>query len=210
MIHFITRLSCLFLFTMTSIAYAGCLSGDCDDGYGVYQYKNGAKYQGNWKKGRKNGYGSYSYAGGDKYQGNWQQGRKHGYGEYIFRNGERYIGNWKNNTRQGYGEFYYVGHVISSYSGNWNKGIREGYGVLTFTDGSKYYSNFKNNEKDGYGVTVKTDGTLLPMKYDPSGKRLHNSFINGIVKQAMSWEEQRKRLSIELNRQLKQNQTNAK
>ena len=43
--------------------------------------------------GQRNGYGVYTYPNGDKYEGEWRDGRRHGQGEYIYKDqGLRYKG----------------------------------------------------------------------------------------------------------------------
>jgi len=41
-------------------------------GYGVYTYKSGAKYDGNWLNNKRNGLGVYSFANGNTYEGTWK------------------------------------------------------------------------------------------------------------------------------------------
>lgn len=42
----------------------GCISGDCEDGYGTYIWKNGDQYQGSFSNGLRNGRGTYTLADG--------------------------------------------------------------------------------------------------------------------------------------------------
>ena len=51
----------------------GC-TGDCKNGYGVWVYSDGARYEGNFKNGKKNGQGTYTFADGTKYVGEWKDG----------------------------------------------------------------------------------------------------------------------------------------
>ena len=52
----------------------GCISGDCDNGYGVRVFSNGEKYEGNFKNGKKNGQGTLNSAPGKKQSGKWKDG----------------------------------------------------------------------------------------------------------------------------------------
>tara|TARA_Y100001968_G_scaffold326791_1_gene370556 strand:- start:734 stop:2026 length:1293 start_codon:yes stop_codon:yes gene_type:complete len=70
----------------------GCVSGDCDNGYGVYYYK------GEWE--------------GDIYRGNWRNGKRHGYGKYLFASGRELDGNWEN------GDFIDEDNNSSDWKGN--------------------------------------------------------------------------------------------
>ncbi|RLD65057.1 MAG: hypothetical protein DRI84_07600, partial [Bacteroidetes bacterium] len=42
--------------------YQGRFKKGLPDGYGTYNWANGAIYQGDWKKGKRSGRGSYSYS----------------------------------------------------------------------------------------------------------------------------------------------------
>ena len=56
----------LFFLTLTaySTAWAECVSGDCVNGRGTYSFKEGAKYVGEWRYGKKHGKGTQTYADG--------------------------------------------------------------------------------------------------------------------------------------------------
>ena len=41
------------------------------DGYGVYTWLDGRKYEGQYKKDKKHGNGVYTWADGRKYDGQW-------------------------------------------------------------------------------------------------------------------------------------------
>lgn len=52
------------------------------EGLGVYLYKNGSVYKGEFRNDDKNGYGELLYYNGDQYRGEWSSGFRHGYGIY--------------------------------------------------------------------------------------------------------------------------------
>jgi len=64
----------LFLFILLTVlvSNAQCVSGDCRNGYGIYKYKNGEVYKGQFRNGVRDGYGTLT----DKhnnvlYTGHW-------------------------------------------------------------------------------------------------------------------------------------------
>jgi len=50
------------------------------DCYGTQDMSDGAKYTGEWKKGKQHGQGTETYTNGDKYVGQWKDGKKNGQG----------------------------------------------------------------------------------------------------------------------------------
>jgi len=53
----------------------GCISGNCTNGYGTKIYTNGAKYKGDWKRGKRNGKGTYTSANGRRKTGKWKNNK---------------------------------------------------------------------------------------------------------------------------------------
>ena len=54
-------------------AFAGCIKGDCNNGYGTYTFANGDKYVGEWKDGKWHGLGTITAEDGEKYAGAWKE-----------------------------------------------------------------------------------------------------------------------------------------
>jgi hypothetical protein len=44
-------------------------------GFGVYTWKDGRKYEGEYKNDKKDGHGVYYWADGKKYDGMWNEGK---------------------------------------------------------------------------------------------------------------------------------------
>jgi len=84
----------LFEYNKFVKAKSGCIFGDCENGYGTYEWPEGDKYYGNHKYGKRNGYGKYTWANGDKYAGNLKNNEKHGQGTYTLANGKKVTGEW--------------------------------------------------------------------------------------------------------------------
>lgn len=64
-------------------SYNGLWSEDRMNGFGIYTFASGAKYEGNMKDNSFDGDGEYNFTDGAKYRGQWQQNKMHGHGEYI-------------------------------------------------------------------------------------------------------------------------------
>lgn len=87
----------------------GCMSGDCEDGTGVFIYPTGERYVGEFEEGDKHGEGIEYYADGKlKYKGNFRDNLRSDYGVYYYRNGDKYTGWFKKNVPNGKGTYYFA------------------------------------------------------------------------------------------------------
>ena len=69
------------------------------NGYGVYTWKDGRKYEGQFLNDCKHGYGVYEWADHRVYKGWWYEGKQYGLGSYINPNEEDKNGLWDNGKR---------------------------------------------------------------------------------------------------------------
>ena len=75
---------------------AGCIEGNCDNGYGSYIFKDGAKYHGIFRNSRPHGQGVVQYTNGEKYEGEMQFGAFSGKGTLFKADGNKISGYWEN------------------------------------------------------------------------------------------------------------------
>jgi MORN repeat len=68
-------------------------------GKGIYTWKDGRKYEGEYVNDKKHGNGVYTWADGRKYDGQWAYGKQHGRGKYVTDNGSSKFGIWENGKR---------------------------------------------------------------------------------------------------------------
>ena len=79
----------LFIFFTSLSLNAICVSGDCENGFGTYVWKDGDMYTGFWKNGNKHYFGMYFWKNGDFWYGLYKDGdRKPGFGIYAWEDGE--------------------------------------------------------------------------------------------------------------------------
>jgi hypothetical protein len=121
-----TRFLLFFGFILPMICSAqgsrtGCVSGNCINGKGTYQYANGAIYTGDFLNGARNGTGKYTFEHGAWYEGSFVNNAFEGYGVYLFSDGWKYAGYWKNNKYHGFGILYEPSGEISK-EGTWENG----------------------------------------------------------------------------------------
>lgn len=70
------------------------------EGYGIYIYADGVRYDGEYKNDRKEGYGVYYWPDGRKYDGWWHKGKQHGVGAYFDpKKGAVKYGMWEHGQR---------------------------------------------------------------------------------------------------------------
>ncbi|MFD2932731.1 M48 family metalloprotease [Spirosoma flavum] len=90
-------------------ATVGCVSGDCEDGKGVFVYPTRERYAGEFEEGDKHGEGVEYYADGKiKYKGNFRDNLRSDYGVYYYRNGDKYMGWFQNNIPNGKGTYHFA------------------------------------------------------------------------------------------------------
>ncbi len=73
--------------------YTGtCNTANQPHGEGVFRWRSGSTYDGQFENGKRSGLGVMSYANGAKYDGLWQNDKKQGLGIYWNRTGDRFEG----------------------------------------------------------------------------------------------------------------------
>lgn len=90
----------IFVFVVSNLqAQDGtCVSGDCENGYGRFEWKSGEEYIGNFSRGKMNGYGVFYWKNKRKFIGGWKKGKMDGEGMLFYENGQIKKGIWKSNT----------------------------------------------------------------------------------------------------------------
>ena len=157
----------------------GCVSGDCENGYGVYVYTNGDRYKGHFENGERDGIGYYKYNDGAWFRGGFDQNKRYNGGIYVSETGKQYFmtttnGEWQTkllakgcffgNCENGLGIYLYSGGSI--YYGYFKNGKRNGFGMLFYNDEGKinsvndtYVGYYKNNKRHGSGTYYFEDGS---------------------------------------------------
>lgn len=165
-----------------STATAQCLDGDCQNGRGTYQFENGSKYQGDFRKGLMQGKGLIVLGNGNRYNGDWVGGKREGLGIYTFINGNvysgsfrenrfsgqgtmnfasgnKYIGNWENDQPHGQGSYIFA--TGDRYEGSFAYGKFDGKGAMVYKNKEKYIGEWKDNQRNGRGKMYRADGSVV-------------------------------------------------
>ncbi len=53
------------------------------NGYGIFKWPDGRKYQGDYKRDKKEGFGVFYWPDGRIFKGHWSNGKQHGEGEFY-------------------------------------------------------------------------------------------------------------------------------
>ena len=164
-----------------------CVAGDCINGTGVYMYKDGSKYSGEFKNGKRDGFGNLKLSGGTEIIGQSKQDVFYGNGTIIYPEGDKYVGEIKNNKREGKGTYTFKNGLTSS--GEWKDNKAVGKHTTSDTegvaekaiekildekksnndnkiitkiddDGNKYVGTFKDGMRHGKGKYTTPDGFI--------------------------------------------------
>uniref|UniRef100_A0A3P9QGY1 Ankyrin repeat and MYND domain containing 1 n=1 Tax=Poecilia reticulata TaxID=8081 RepID=A0A3P9QGY1_POERE len=82
------------------------------EGFGVQEWPDGSKYEGEFLDDFKHGKGRYSWKNGELYEGFFYKDFKHGVGAYSWPSGHKFIGKFYLNRKEGYGCLNYPGGAI--------------------------------------------------------------------------------------------------
>ena len=130
----------------------------------LYYFEDGVRYNGdkyigefNLKKLRAHGKGKFHYVNGAEYDGEFKKGKRNGFGKYIYSNRNNYyVGEWKDDERSGDGYFENQDTQFR-YIGKWKKGLHCGLGFYYKSDNMFYYGGFDQHKFEGKGVKFERD-----------------------------------------------------
>lgn len=176
----ISLLAVLF-FQFTCISQ--CLSGDCKNGFGKYDF-GFAIYEGNFKADKPNGQGTMDYGGGEKFVGNFKNGQEDGDGILYKKNVPTNVtySNGKAKIRE---VQVVIGGNAPTVPGCVQGDCYNGFGIVKFDSGNRYEGNFVNGIKSGEGKFYFASGDIF------TGTFKDNIYTTGLYnygKEAMTFE----------------------
>lgn len=139
--------------------YQGPRIGKLKHGFGVVQYANGDRYEGNWETDLRHGFGECIYADGAKYIGWWARDEYSGQGTFTSADGSQYVGNWVAGRKSGYGAMTWTWMERFNYQGDWKDDRPHGFGTMIFCFGTRYEGEWANGCEHGLGKVVYWNGT---------------------------------------------------
>ena len=79
----------------------GCLTGNCQNGFGTYVFDTGERYTGSFRDGLPEGKGTVIYPNGERYEGEMAKGWFNGQGTLYLVDGRDISGHWEDGKYQG-------------------------------------------------------------------------------------------------------------
>jgi hypothetical protein len=183
----------------------GCVSGDCDNGFGTWIYDTGDKYEGSWVNKKMHGAGTYYYKNGDIYKGDFRNDKLEGTGNCTFKNGDKYIGEYLNNLAEGEGTYYFANgkveqglYLKGKYVGKTTKtgcvsgDCMNGKGTYILDNGEKYVGEMKGGSREGKGAYYFNSGEWYTgewsknqrngqgVNYFPDGEKYEGNWKNDL------------------------------
>lgn len=182
---------------------SGCISGNCQDGFGTYVFADGDKYEGAFRGGTREGMGTFTWPTGIKYVGQWKGGVQEGQGTQFNADGSVFFdGSWQagkqvaavnqqspsgdakasiaanscvsGDCQSGTGKYVYAG--IGTYEGSFKDGVRSGQGTFKWNEGHIYTGSWAADKMNGRGTITFSDGRKFDGVYK-DGVRMVGNFI---------------------------------
>lgn len=127
-------------------------------GYGTISYFNGDSYEGFWENDKPHGKGIYKWKIGGTYEGDFLDGQLHGFGKRIYSSGNVYAGQFEYGKKKGKGEMYFANGDF--YEGDWDDDDLHGEGTYRWKTGDSYVGGFYRDRRKGEGVLSLSNGEV--------------------------------------------------
>lgn len=178
----------------------GCISGDCNNGEGMYVFPSEALYVGQFRNGEVHGIGVCDYSDGSRYSGEWKNRFPDGMGTKTYADGSRRTGRWERgqpidnsgNLLDGLIRMQESRIDIADIQSGCIAGdCYSGTGTLAYPDGSRYDGAFQDGKPQGqgnfqYANHSRYSGSFLAglphgvgTLYRPDGTELTGRWDNG-------------------------------
>lgn len=147
--------------------YEGSFKKGKKEGYGVLVDGKGYKYEGMWQSDKFNGKGKLTKSDGiELHEGVFVDGKLHcDQGKIRFQNGDVYEGAVHFGSPHSTVAHITYGYGNSSYSGQFHYGLKHGIGTRNYIDGSTYRGYFHQNRIHGHGTMQFSDNNKTFKKY---------------------------------------------
>lgn len=167
-----------------------CLSGECYNGFGTYDYGDGWTHEGNFVDGIRQGQGTLSndgweYSGefesgnlsygtlkdtreGYEYTGYLKEYNEHGKGKASWPDGASYVGDWVEGEMSGSCVYEYADG--GKYEGEVHKGLWHGKGKYAYKSGNTYEGDWIKGKREGQCIYTFRTGNIYTGAFSNSGR----------------------------------------
>lgn len=175
----------IYLFFGSHCLMSQCISGNCQDGFGVKTYTDGSRYMGAFLQGNRQGIGTCFWKNGSRFFGEWKMDKPEGVGVFINSQSVKQQGLWKKGKLYEENASFVTQNLFSSasriqgclagdcisgkgvmmangdiYMGDFKNNLRHGTGICYFFNGTEYKGDWQMDKQHGYGVLTYPDGTI--------------------------------------------------
>ena len=167
----------IFLFFVTVIssnAFCQCISGDCKNGKGKYDF-GWCVYEGDFKNEKPDGNGTIKYDD-YSYTGSFKNGVEDGDGIITYKDGKTEKVKFSEGKKIDFkpialkeGEY----KAFEGYDLNCNGNCHTGYGTYSFPSGNTYKGYFVNMKRQGHGIFYFSSGNVF------EGEWNNNKMVSG-------------------------------
>lgn len=128
------------------------------DGECVRSYKDGSKYQGQLRDGKRHGKGRWEAKSG-AYEGEWQTDMQHGVGHQTWADGRSYQGQFLEGKFHGQGSMEWkTPQGVMKFDGQYVRDVKHGVGKFYWPDGRVYDGEWQNGKRWGKAAYINHKG----------------------------------------------------
>ncbi len=136
--------------------YEGDFRKNKREGRGVLFKADGSRYEGEFKNDLPEGHGVSYLPGGATIEAEFKNGLANGFGVVLMPSGGRYLGEFRNGRYDGRGTF--ITHDNIRYDSEWRDGAQHGHGTITHPDGTRVETQMRDNKPNGFGCMIRPTG----------------------------------------------------
>jgi hypothetical protein len=151
------------VFNTMPILSAQCLSGNCNDGKGKYDF-GFAVYEGDFKNGKPEGQGTMDYGGGERFSGSFKNGQEGGDGILYKNNIPQYV-TYVRGTVQVRQVQNHVGSNAPKVKGCLEGDCINGFGIVKYDSGNSFEGQFKDGLIGDSGKFIYKNGNYYEGKF---------------------------------------------
>ncbi len=154
--------------------------------YGVYQFDNGNRYDGEFRNNKAHGIGILYFAANDKlrgnrYEGEFREGKFDGRGKYYTAKGLLYEGGFRDGNQHGSGTAYLPNGKVTE--GYWQDGKYAGTTApATDPASSDQQKNYENTALNSRGNSAVNSNGFIPIAIRPNEQKQHTCDKHGMLK----------------------------